>query len=96
MLMPHPRLRKAEYVLIALIAILLVAHQWDWGFKADQLVLGIVPYELMNQIIISLAAAATWWFAACYAWPRDLEQSVPEDSSPASQAGDAMMTDAVI
>lgn len=96
MLMRHTRLRKSEYVLIALIAILLVAHQWDWGFKADQLVLGVMPYELLNQIIISLAAAAAWWFAACFAWPRDLEHSVPEDPSAASQAGDAMMTDSDI
>jgi len=92
----HIRMRKADYVLIALIAILLVAHQWDWGFTADQLFLGFLPYELLNQIIISLAAAAVWWFAAGFAWPRDLDSSITEDSSTASQVADAYVTDSDI
>ena len=91
--MNHTRPRAASYVLIALIVILLVAHQWDWGFKPDQLVMGVVPYELMNQIIISLAAAGTWWFAVCCAWPRNLDDSVAAKASAAA-ADAATATDA--
>jgi len=91
--MNHTRPRAASYVLIALIVVLLVAHQWDWGFTADQLFLGIVPYELLNQVIISLVAAGTWWFAVCCAWPRNLDDSIATDTSAAA-ADAASATDA--
>lgn len=82
-------------ILVLLVSLLLVAHQWDWGFTADQLFLGILPYELLYQVLISVAAAGVWWYATRYAWPQDLEEAVVRELSPgAAERRESPATDA--
>lgn len=58
-----------KWVLIALVAGLLVAHQDYWNWNDSRLIMGCLPVGLFYHLGISLAAAAVWIFAVTWAWP---------------------------
>jgi hypothetical protein len=65
-----------------LFAVLVVLHH-DWWFWTDgRLLFGFLPIGLGYQVMISLAAAALWGWAAFYAWPEYVEAPEIGKTSP--------------
>ncbi len=60
-------------VVWVLIALLIVIHQDNWFWGNDKLLLGFMPIGLFYHVCISIAASATWFIAARFAWPDDVE-----------------------
>ena len=71
-------MRRLIWVLIVL---LIVLHQDFWYWSDGRLVLGFLPIGLFYHALLSVAAALVWWFAACRAWPDELDVK-PEDEGP--------------
>ena len=67
-------------IMWALFALLMVLHH-DWWFWTDgRLVFGFLPIGLGYHMLISIAAAALWGWAAFYAWPEELEEEVESEA----------------
>ena len=58
---------------LALAGLVLVQQYYAGWLDAPAIVLGFVPRPLAIQVGVSLAAAAVWWGATRWCWPRDLE-----------------------
>ena len=72
------RYARNRKLMWGLFVLLLVLHH-DWWFWTDgRLLFGFLPIGLAYQILISLAAAALWGWAAFYAWPREMDETVAE------------------
>jgi hypothetical protein len=67
----YARNRKLMWALFALL--ILLHHDW-WFWSDGRLVFGFVPIGLGYHMLISLAAAALWGWAAWHAWPPELEE----------------------
>lgn len=62
-----------RYVVFGMLLILMVLHQSGIAADSKTLLFGFLPAGLAFQMGISLAAGATWLFAALFAWPVDDE-----------------------
>jgi hypothetical protein len=56
--------------MIALVALLLIAHQDYWNWDDGRLVWGVLPMGLFYHLGISLAAAVVWLMGVTLAWPK--------------------------
>ncbi|MDG2219975.1 MAG: DUF3311 domain-containing protein [Rubripirellula sp.] len=77
--------RSGPLIITLLVVLLLIAHQDNWFWTDDTLVLGFMPIGLFWHVCISLAAAGTWWLATRIAWPFDDQ----ETSSASNREGQA-------
>jgi len=70
-------------VLAGLILLLVVLHQDYWNWNNSTLWFGFLPHSLAWHVGVSLAAAAAWLWAACYAWPAEqIERAATSDKEP--------------
>ena len=60
-------------VVWGMLLLLVVLHQSGIASDSTYLLFGFLPARLAFHIGISLAAGATWLFAATFAWPVDDE-----------------------
>jgi hypothetical protein len=67
-------MRRVTWVLILS---LIVLHQDFWFWTDARLVFGFLPMGLFYHAVLSIAAAAVWWFVACRAWPDALDVTPP-------------------
>lgn len=65
-------MRKLVWLLIFL---LIVLHQDNWLWDDPRLAWGFLPVGLLYHVVLSLAAAAAWYLATVFCWPRELESS---------------------
>jgi uncharacterized protein DUF3311 len=77
-------------VLFLLVAIVYVLHQdfWNWQ-KFEPLILGFLPIGLAYHAGYSLLASATMAVLVKFAWPRHLEQTLPEGTAPRRELDDS-------
>lgn len=73
-------------LVIALVALLLVAHQdyWAWD-RIEPLAFGFMPIGLTWHAGISIAAALVWALAVHYCWPADVDVADHEASTDHSR-----------
>jgi hypothetical protein len=76
-----------KFVVMALVAGLLVAHQDYWNWNDSRLVMGFLPVGLAYHLGISLAAAAVWIFAVTWAWPGSFYLPEAESGQLPSSSG---------
>lgn len=69
------RARRLMWIMFA--ALVILHHDW-WFWTDGRLLFGFLPIGLGYQILISIAAAMLWGWAAIYAWPPELEMSSAE------------------
>ena len=71
-------------LLTLLVLVVYVLHQdfWNWK-KAEPLVLGFLPIGLAYHAGYSILATITMALLVKFAWPKHLENSVPEPQNPA-------------
>lgn len=67
---------SSKWIWIAVV-ILIIAHQDNWLWENDTLVLGFIPIGLFFHACISVAASLTWFFATRFAWPSDVDDTTP-------------------
>jgi hypothetical protein len=80
-------MKKARWVVYALVLIVLVLHQDFWNFdRARPLVFGVLPIGLAYHAAYSVVCAILMALLVALVWPKELEQyerlSPPADSSP--------------
>ena len=80
------RSQQNQRLMWLLFAALIVLHH-DWWFWNDgRLLFGFLPIGLGYHVLISLAAATLWGWAAWNAWPEELEET-PGSCAAASGNG---------
>ena len=67
----YARNRKLMWALFA--ALVILHHDW-WFWNDGRLLWGFMPIGLAYQVLISMAAAALWGWAAFCAWPPELAE----------------------
>jgi hypothetical protein len=78
------RNRKLMWFFFTLLVVL--HHDW-WFWNDGRLLFGFLPVGLGYHMLISLAAAVLWGWAAWFAWPEELEdESEDPAASPAADA----------
>lgn len=73
-----------KYLIWILVIVLLIAHQDNWNWNDDRMVLGFMPVGLAYHVGISLAAGIVWFLACVFAWPKSLDE---QDNGKASVDG---------
>ncbi len=76
-----------KYLIWFLIIVLLIAHQDNWNWNDDSLVLGFIPIGLFYHACISLAAGFVWLLACTFAWPPDLQESADVETKVTGKGG---------
>ena len=61
-------------LVIFLIIALCVLHHAFWWWDDNTLVFGFMPIGLAWHAGISIAAAAVWFLAVTFCWPRELAE----------------------
>jgi Protein of unknown function (DUF3311) len=76
-----------RWLIAALVAAVYIVHQDSWLWHDKTLVFGFLPSGLAYHAGYCVLAAITMAILVRYAWPQQLEASVPE-ASPAAPATD--------
>lgn len=63
-----------KYLMVALVTLLLIAHQDYWNWQDATLVFGFLPMGLFYHLCISLVAALIWLIGVTYAWPKSFSE----------------------
>ena len=71
-------MRNAIWVLVLILAII---HQDFWNWNNDTLVFGFIPIGLFYHACLSLACGVVWFLACQFAWPKDVDDFVPDNVS---------------
>ena len=71
-----------KFLLFLLIAAVYVLHQDNWNWKNADIVLGFLPMGLAYHVGYSVLAAIMMAVLVKFAWPKHLENSEPDNSSP--------------
>jgi hypothetical protein len=58
---------------ILFVLLMVLHHDW-WLWSDGRLVFGFLPIGLGYHMLVSVAAAALWGWAAWNAWPPELDQ----------------------
>ncbi len=71
-------------LLILLLLVVYALHQdfWNWH-RSEPLVLGFLPIGLAYHAGYSFLASVTMALLVKLAWPKHLEEAVPDEPSPA-------------
>jgi len=72
-----------KLLLVLLVAAVYVVHQDNWLWHDKTLVFGVLPSGLAYHACYCVLAAITMAILVRYAWPQQLEASVPEAPPPA-------------
>ena len=75
-----------KWILVLLVAAVYLLHQDFWNWHDKSLVLGFMPKGLAYHAGYSFLAALMMWLLVKFAWPEELERSVPETSESAFEA----------
>ena len=62
-----------QFLVWALVLLLVVLHQDHWFWEDAHLVFGFMPIGLCYHACISLAAGIVWFLATKFCWPSNLE-----------------------
>lgn len=76
-----------KYVVWGLVVLLAILHQDFWFWDDATLVFGFLPISLLYHVLLSIAAAITWWLATRYAWPAGLESDEASSSTDGVAGG---------
>ncbi len=71
--------KTAVYLGIAALSIL---HHDPWFWDDPTLLLGFLPVGMAYHMAYTLAAAALWYLASQYAWPRELVRFAESGGDP--------------
>jgi hypothetical protein len=74
-----------KYVIWLLVIALVIAHQDNWNWDDNRLVLGFLPVGLAYHVGISLAAGLVWMLACFFAWPKELTETSERPNSEGGQ-----------
>lgn len=66
-----------QYLVWALVVLLIVLHQDNWFWDDTTLVFGFMPIALLYHMGISAGAVVTWWLATKFCWPANAEGDEP-------------------
>jgi len=75
-----------KWLLVFLVLAVYVVHQDTWFWYDRTLVFGVLPIGLAYHAAFCILAAITMAILVRYAWPQQLEASVPE--APADAAAE--------
>jgi hypothetical protein len=76
-------IRKAPWVIGALVVVLGLLHQDFWFWSDSTLVFGFLPVGLFYHALYSIAAGCLWAAAVKWAWPSEVEAFAEEaDDAP--------------
>lgn len=66
-----------NYVVWALIILLLIVRNDFWNWDDPTLVFGFLPVGLLYHAGVSVAAAVLWYLATIFCWPKGVEDVEP-------------------
>ena len=75
-----------RWLLAAMVVVVYLLHQDYWLWHDKGLVLGFLPTGLAYHAGYSILAACMMAVLVKYAWPEDLEKSVPDQPEAPSEA----------
>lgn len=76
-----------KWLLVAMVLLVYVLHQDNWFWHDRTLIFGVLPVGLAYHAGFSVLASITMALLVRYAWPADIERSVPEGAEQAAAGG---------
>lgn len=75
-----------KWLLTLLVIVVYLLHQDFWLWSDRSLVFGVLPVGLAYHAGYSILAACMMALLVKYAWPADLERTVPDTADAPSEA----------
>jgi hypothetical protein len=66
-------------LLVLMVLVVYALHQDFWNWNNSDLVFGVLPVGLAYHAGFSVLASVTMWVLVRFAWPEQLEQTVPAE-----------------
>jgi hypothetical protein len=75
-----------KWLLTVMVIVVYLLHQDFWLWSDRSLVFGVLPVGLAYHAAYSILAACMMALLVKYAWPVDLERTVPDTADAPSEA----------